>query len=189
MDPITLGLGVFGLATSLFGGVKSSQISAQQAGVSRDISYQEGQQNDIRQSVMNMNARRAQIETVRNMQRARAYGIQAGATQAGSLTGSGVQGGIASSEDQGLFGLQGINNTQFSNNQMYGLNRNITSDRMQLATLGGQASTYQGVQSLGGAMMNVAPMASKFFGGGSFGNSGGFGMGSMFMGGGSPSGY
>lgn len=189
MDPITLGLGIAGLATNLFGGIMGSGVAKQEASVSRDIAFQEGQENNLRQSIMNMNARRAQIETVRNMQRARAYGIQAGVNQIGAFTGSGVKGGIAASEDQGLFGLQGINNTQAVNNQMYGINQNITNDRMKLSSLGGQASTYQGIQSLGGAMLNVAPTAGKFFGGGFSGGGGGFGIGSMFMGGGSPSGY
>lgn len=179
MDPITATLGIAGLATSLFGGISGAHVASQEAQVSGNIAQQEGTENNLNQQLMNIQSRRAQLQTMRNTQKARAYGIQAGATQTGSLTGSGVQGGQASSADQGIFGLNGINETTGINNQLFGINNNITQDKMQLASLGGQAATDQGIQSLGGALMQIAPIAGKFgqgmfsFGGGTGGGKSG----------------
>jgi hypothetical protein len=172
MDPITATLGIAGLATSLYGGIMGAGVARQEAQVSQDVAKQEGQENNLNQQLMNIQSRRAQLQTMRNTQKARAYGIQAGATQTGSLTGSGVQGGQASSADQGIFGLTGINQTTGINNDLFSINNNITADKMQLASLGGQAATDQGIQSIGGAIMNVSSIAGKFgsgmfsFGGG-----------------------
>jgi hypothetical protein len=172
MEPISLILGSVGLAASLFGGISSANTARQEAGVSEDIAQQEGAENAVRQDMQQTQGRRAQLETLRTTQRARASAIQAGATQTGSLTGSGVQGGIAETTSEGLFGLQGINYNLAYGTKLFGINQNITSDKLRMASLGGEQATNQGIASIGGALMQAGPTLgkiSKGFGGGSNG--------------------
>lgn len=168
MEPISLALGIIGLGTSLFGGLSQAHTAHEQAQVSSQIYGLEGQENAVRQHAMEMSSQRSQLETLRTTQRARAMAINAGASQTGSLQGSGVQGGIAETESQGAWGLQGINNQLSFGRQMFGLDSQISLKRMQLANLGGNMATDQGITSLGGALLNSSPalgrMASQGFG-------------------------
>jgi len=157
MDPISLAISAVGLGVSLFGSHKQSQIAGQEAQVSNQMIGVEQQQNDLRQQVMNLSARRSQMEVLRNAQRARAMAVQAGANQ-GASYGSGLAGGLASVTDQAAYGLQGIGLQQQAGNQMFGYDRTISGYKQQLATLKGQEASAQGVSSLGGAIMKAGPM-------------------------------
>lgn len=163
MDPISAGLGIVGLGISLAGMFSGSSVAHQQAQVSMDVASQEGQQNEVRRTAMEMTARRTQMQILRTTQRARAQAIQAGVTQSGSLTGSGVQGGVDETTSEGAFGLQGNRNNLMLGEQMFNLDSKISQDKIQLASLGGQAATDQGITSLGGALMKAAPMAGNTF--------------------------
>lgn len=164
MDPISLGIGLVGLGTSLYGMFSSSGVAHQTAQLSSNITGLEGQENDVRQQAMNMSAKRSQIQTVRTAQRARSMAVQAGATQTGSLTGSGVEGGISETTSEGAYGLQGINFQKAFGTQLFGLDAQVTNDKMKLASLGGTAATDAGITSLGGAIMNVSGKAGNIFG-------------------------
>jgi len=157
-------LGAVGLGASLFGGLEQASNAKQQAQVSAQIAGLEGQENSVRQASMEAQAKRAQIETLRTAQRARALGVQAGATQTGSLTGSGVVAGIENTEAQGAYGLQGIANNLAFGRQMFGLDAQITQNRIQLAQLGGKAATDQSIASLGGSIMKAGPLVGSLFG-------------------------
>jgi len=164
-------IGAVGLGLNIFGGAEQSGVAKQAAQVSAQIAGLENQENDVRHQAMLMSARRNDIETLRTAQRARALGIQAGATQTGSLTGSGVTAGIQNTEAQGAWGLQGTANQVSFGNQIYGIDQQIGANRVQLAQLGGKMSSAQGLSSLGGALMQAGPYIGKFaanFGG--FGN-------------------
>lgn len=177
MDPLTAGLGAVSLGTSLIGMFGAASTAQQTASVSRDISGLEGQENNVRQQAMQESAGRSQLQTLRTAQRARSMAVQAGATQTGSLTGSGVQGGEAETTSEGYFGLQGINNQVGFGTSLFGLDSKISADKMQLASLGGTSATYQGITSLGGSMLKATPLVSNIFGGkpqgiGTFSNGG-----------------
>lgn len=165
MEPISLGIGLVGLGTSLYGMFGSSSVAHQTAQLSSNITSLEGQENDVRQQAMNMSAKRSQIQTVRTAQRARSMAVQAGATQTGSLTGSGVEGGISETTSEGTYGLQGINFQKAFGTSLFGLDAQVTNDKMKLASLGGTAATDAGITSLGGAIMSVAGKAGNIFGG------------------------
>lgn len=181
MDPISLGLGIAGLGMSLFGGIKGAQVAGQQAEVSQDEARQEQNINNKKQQQMNLEASRQQTENYRNIQRARAQGVNA-AVQGGAQFGSGLSGGQAQARDQGGVNSLGISqNLQFGNT-IAGYTNTISGDKMQMASLGGQAATDAGIASLGGALMKAGPTIGAF--GKNAGASGG-----LFMGGGSPSGY
>lgn len=163
-----------GLAMSLFGGISSMNNAKQQAEVSGDIAKQEQAINAQKRDAMELNARRQQMETLRNTQRARAQAVQNATTQGANL-GSGLQGGLAEASSQGLFNLVGINSALMTGRNIADLNDKISADKMQLASLGGDAATSQGIMSMGGSLMKAGPTLGSL--------SGGFNFGSLFGGG------
>lgn len=187
MDPISLAIGAVGLGMQIFGGVSSAQNAAAQAKVSSNIAVQEQDINNAKQQAMELQGRRTQMENVRNNQRARAQAENSAVSQ-GAQFGSGLQGGLAQVQDQTLFNMQGVNDALQTGRQINAYNSSISSDKEQLASLGGQAATDQGISSLGGALMKAGPVigqlgqnATAGFKSMNFGNS--------LFGGGSPSGY
>lgn len=160
MDPISLAIGAVGLGMQIFGGLSAASNAQQQAKVSSDIAGQEQGINDAKQQAMETQSRRSQLENVRNNQRARAQAVQS-ATSQGAQFGTGLQGGLAQIQDQTLFNMQGNNQAVQTGHQINQFNGAISSDKMQLASLGGQAATDQGIASLGGALMKSGPMLGQ----------------------------
>src|SRR5882672_3503245 len=150
MDPISIGLGVVGLGMQIFGGIKGSEVAGQQAQQSRYIAQDEQRINDQKRQQMLLESHRNQLQIFRNNQRLRAQATNA-ATQQGAQFGSGLQGGLAQIEDQGLFNSQGINQNVEIGQNIFGINNDISQHKMQLASLGGDASDAAGLASLGGA--------------------------------------
>lgn len=157
MDPFTLAFAGIGLATGIFGGISSANNAKQQTQLSQQMVGTEMQENNVRQQAMQVQGQRQQLEVMRNAQRQRAMAVQAGVTQ-GAQYGSGLAGGTASVTDQATFGLQGINKNLEAGTQMFGLSNQLSEQRIQMAALGGQAATDQGISTLGGAIMKSAPM-------------------------------
>ncbi len=152
MEPISAALGVVGLGLQIWGGAKASQTASQVAGVQKGIAGDEQQINDQKQQQMQLEARRMQTEQFRNIQRQRSAATAAAVNQ-GAQGGSGLQGGLAQVQDQGLYNVQGINqNLQFGNT-IFGINNDISSKKMQLADLSSSMAQDQALSSLGGAIV------------------------------------
>jgi|SRR5882762_1729372 len=181
MDPITIGLGIAGLGMQLFGGLSAASNAKAQAEQSQAISADEQQVNEQKQQQMQLEASRAQMENFRNAQKARAQGL-ASATSQGAEFGSGLQGGQAEATDQGLLNSKNISQNLQIGQNIFGIDADISRHKEQLASLGGEAATDQGIASLGGALIKAGPII------GGFGKNIGA-MGGSLMGGGSPSGY
>lgn len=167
-------LGVVGVGMSIYGGLSGAKVAKQEAGVSQAEAATEQSINSLHEQTSLVAGRRAQMETVRNMQRARAMSIQAGVSS-GSQNGSGLQGALGSDTDQGLTGLSNINQKLQSGQQLYGYTGQINADKQQMASLQGQAATDQAWSSLGGSLIKSAPMLGNMGKG-----VGGFSLGSIF---------
>lgn len=185
MDPVTGTIAAIGLGLKLFGGMEASNTASQEAQVSAQNAQYEGQENDQRKQQMELSAYRGQLQDIRNTQRARAMGINAAVNQ-GAQYGSGLQGGIASTESQGMFNVQGINQNLEIGKNIFGIDSKISANNVQLAGLKGQEASEQGIASMGGSILSSAGTLGTLTktAAAGFGN-----MGGMFMGGGSPSGY
>ncbi len=190
---IGAGIAAVGLGMSLFGGASQASAAkeyAQQSfAVQKQISANENLVNDQRENALQLGARRSSLEQMRLAQRTQAQATAAATTQ-GAQFGSGLQGGLAQITGQGLFNQTGINqNTEISEN-IFGINRTISAEKLQLAQLQSQfgqtSATNQGLSSLGGGLMQASGSIGRLSQGlgNPFSNSGG-----AFMGGGSPSGY
>jgi hypothetical protein len=187
LDPITATVGAIGLGLKLFGGFGQSGAAKQEAQLSGQNASLQGQVNDQRRQQMELSAYRSQLEDIRNTQRARAAGINA-AVAGGAQYGSGLAGGTADTENQGLFNLQGVQQNLQIGRNIFGLDSKISANNVQIANLKGTEATDAGWASLGGSLMQGAGTISNLSKFGS-GSGGGWGFGSLFMGGGSPSGY
>jgi len=167
MDPISIGIMAVGLGMQIFGGVSQAQNAKQTAAVNQDIAKQEAAINDVKARQMEMEARRTQIENMRNGQRARAQAIQTATTQ-GAQFGTGLQGGLAQVQDKMAWNMLGVDQALANGRDINSLNKNISSDKMQLAALGGENATAAGYSSLGGALIKAGPIVgqvSQGFGG------------------------
>ncbi|HYT43377.1 MAG TPA: hypothetical protein VEP90_13650 [Methylomirabilota bacterium] len=161
MDPITIGIEAVGLGLSLWGSSQQSGIAKQQAEVSRDIATQEQGINAQRQQQMQLEARRSQLQNFRNAQRLRAQSTNAAVNQ-GAQFGSGLQGGLAGITDKETENAVGINQGMAISQNIFGLNNKISSDKAQLASLGGDAATAAGYTSLGGSLIKAGPTLGGF---------------------------
>lgn len=161
-----------GLGMSIFGGNEQAEIAEKQAGVSRDIAGQEQGINTEKQKAMEISGRRQQLEVYRNEQRLRAQATNAAVNQ-GAFYGSGLQGGLAQITDQTIFNGAGINSGLETGRAIAGYNNKISGDKMQLASLGGDAASAQGLTSLGGSIMKAGPVIGQFSSGFGKSSSGG----------------
>lgn len=161
MDPVSIGLGLAGLGMQLFGGFGAASVSRQQAQVSADIAGQEEQINQQKQQQMQLEYQRSSLQNFRATQQAHARNLAA-ATSEGAQFGSGLAGGQAGATAEGAYNQLGLNQNYQVGMNINRLNSNISSDRIQLAQLGGQAATDQGIASLGGAIMHAGPTVGAF---------------------------
>jgi len=159
MDPITgltLATQVVGLGLSIFGGASSASDAKHAAQIQSNIAGLEGGLEDQRHTAMELAARRNSLEVLRANQRARSTAIN-NATNQGAQFGSGLQGGLAQVTDQGTFNLAGVNQNLEIGEAMFGINKQITGQKQQLAQVQGQQSTDQGLASFGGSVMRAGP--------------------------------
>lgn len=185
MDPLSLAFSAIGLGMQVFGGFGQAHNAHQAAAISQDVARQEQGINAAKQQQMELEGRRTQMENIRNNQRARAMAESAAVNQ-GAQFGSGLQGGLAQVQDQTLFNMSGVNSALETGRSISGFNNAISVDKMKLANVQADSATNAGIASLGGAFMKAGPIVGQL--GQGFGG-GGFGSGSVFMGGGSPTGY
>lgn len=188
MDPLSsLGAvtSLIGLGVQAFGGFSASADAQKAYGIQSNITGLESQLEDKRHTAMELSARRQSMEVLRNNQRMRAMATNAAVSQ-GAQYGSGLQGGLAQVDNQSAFNLAGINQNLQIGEEMFGINKNISGQKMMLSQTQSEMAKDQGIASLGGAITKVGPAFGSL--GQTFGSSKPnlFGWG---MGGGSPSGY
>ena len=161
MDPISIGLQAVGLGMQIFGGMQSAKISKQQSQQSMAIAADEQKINEQKRVQQQMEMRRMQMQTLRNVQRQRAQGTAAAVSQ-GASGGSGLQGALAQNTDEGYFNLQGMNQGNEISGNIFGINNDISQHKMRLAELGGDQAQAQGLASLGGSLMKIGPTVGSF---------------------------
>lgn len=157
MEPFTTTIGLVGLGLSLFGGLSAAEDAKQAASIQNKMAGLQGDLEDQRHTAMVLASNRQQMEILRTNQRARSTALNNAVSQNANL-GSGLQGGLAQVQDQGLFNLAGVNQNLEIGEAQFKINKQITEQKQQLATVQGQQATDQGLASLGGALTKSAPM-------------------------------
>ena len=161
MDPISIGLQAVGFGLQLWGGMQAADVAKQQAEVSSKIAGEEQKINEQKQIQQQMESRRMQLQTIRNVQRQRAMGIAAAVNQ-GASSGSGLQGALGQNTAEGMFNLQGLQQAGEISKNIFGINNTISGYKQELASLGGDMAEAQGLASLGGSIMKIGPTVGAF---------------------------
>jgi len=152
MNPLEIGLDVVGFGMQAFGAFGAASAAHQEADISKGIAADEQQISDQKRQQMELEARRSTLQQFRNIQRLRAQATAAAVNQ-GANFGSGLKGGLAETTNEGLFNAQGIQqNLKFGEN-IFNINSDISSKKMQLADVQASMATDQAWMSLGGALM------------------------------------
>ncbi len=141
------------------------------------IADQEAQQEAIRKRAAELDAKRRQLEIVRNQQRARSLALSS-ATNQGAAAGSGLQGGYGQIAGDTGTNLLGVTQNLGLSSQIFDSNAAISQQRRNIAGYSAQAAFGQGLSSLGGAVLNnlgTINSLSKGFGSGT--NTGGYSQG------------
>ena len=169
-------LGGIGLVGSIVGGIGALGISAEMSNSAmREAMLQKQIQEQNHKSMM-LEARRKSTEMIRTQQRANAMALQS-ATNQGAAAGSGLQGGYGQIAGQTATNLAGVNQNLQIGEAIYGLNNQISNEKMLQASLGGRMNMYSGISSLGGSLMRSSGTIGNIlsgWGGTSGGNSGGY---------------
>jgi len=157
-----------GVGMSLFGGSSQSsatkQAAQQSMQISGNINKLENQANDQREVAMNLSASRQKLEQLRMSQRARAMAIN-NATSQNAQFGTGLQGGLSQVKAQEGFNVQGINQNQEIGENLFGLDRQISSQKLALQNVQTQLQTStadnQGLMSLGSSLSKSGDPLSR----------------------------
>lgn len=154
---------IAGLGLSAFGAVGKAQAAKKQAQASQEVANLEMKQDAVRKRAMEMQAHRQQLEILRSQQRAQALAVN-NANNQGAMFGSGLQGGLGQISGYSNFNLQGVDQALASGEQMFGLNAQISQQKINIAKAGGQAATATGLASLGGTLTSSAPTLKNLAG-------------------------
>lgn len=166
----SLAVGAAGVGTSVMGAMNAAEANKNIAGLEMKAEEQ-------RKIAMELDARRKTLEQVRVMQRAHSMATS-NANNQGALLGSGVQGGYGQISGQGGTNLLGIAQNREIGENMFGINTQISGQKMNLADAQSMSAIGSGLTSLGSMGMSAV---------GNFGKlSGGFPSQSVFGGGGYP---
>lgn len=157
-DLISGGLGV---GLQAYGAYQSYQIGQKISSEQANITSAQIQEEQLKAQAMRLQARRSQMEVVRNNQKARSLAL-AGAVAGGGQFGSGVMGGVG--EAQGISGnnLLGINQNLAIGNSLAGLNMSIDQSQGNIAQLQGQLATAQGISGAGKSVQGMSGQLGWF---------------------------
>jgi len=156
MEPISmmmmlgsgLALQALGGVTSMGGAKASNQAQIQQIKLQQQVEAQ-------RQHAMELDAHRKQLETVRNMQRARSLALST-ATNQGAQFGSGLQGGYGQISGESGTNMLGINQGLEIGENVFGLNAQISQQKILGAKAGLQMQEGAAFSSFGNSLVGSA---------------------------------
>lgn len=155
---------VISAGVGIFGAVEQANAAKKTAAAQEDIARQQEKQNQLQKQAADLEARRKQIETLRNSQRARSIALN-NATSAGAQFGSGIQGGFGQIAGQTNNNLLGISQTSELNNQFFAANSIINQDVGAIAGFRAQAAEGAAFSAIGGDIGGSIGSLSRLFGG------------------------
>lgn len=140
---------------------KQHELQVQQQGF-------ENQLNDQKHQSMLLNNRRAQLEIIRQNQRAQAMAVSSASNQ-GAMFSSGLAGGLSQVQGQSNLNMLGQNQGFDFGENAFSINRSISGIRNQISESQSRQATDQGISSLGNTVGRAGPTISSlgqnFFGG------------------------
>lgn len=159
---LELALAAGGIALQAFGSKEASDASSKYYQGEQNIAGLEMKVNDQRKAAMEVDARRRQLEVVRNNQRARSM-AQTTATNQGAQFGTGLQGAYGGISGQSETNLLGVNQNLEIGRNIFGLDTQISQQRIANAGYESQINTDKATANFGGMLTNSAGTINKLF--------------------------
>lgn len=157
-----------GIGLSLYGTQQQVKLAKEKAGEEQAIAMDEQRAEAVRYTAMVYDARRRQLETIRNAQRARAMAVSAAVNQGvgvGSTDyGSGLPGGEGQIAADAATSQKNISVNQQFGQQMFAVNSDIAGHKWKEAQISGDMAEAQGWSSLGGSLVSAAPAFGRIIG-------------------------
>jgi hypothetical protein len=152
---IGTGVGLFGTGLSLFSGLEASNAANAASQQSMNQTMLSMQVQTQQEQMMELNARRQQMQTVRQQQMARSLATT-NATSQGAQFGSGLQGGLASITGQAATNQAGVSAGLQSARQISMLDTQIDASKLWQARDQQSSSMWQGIGAIGGALAKAS---------------------------------
>jgi hypothetical protein len=171
MNPVSLLLGVSGLALQAYGASqKASGAAEANASQQRQVQF-ELQAEGVKKDFMETKARRDEMEVARNAQKARGLALNNAASQ-GGLFGSGLQGGLGQISGEANTNMLGIGQALMGGRQMFDITKSISGEK--ITQLQGQQKMSEGAgwMSMGSALTGMMGPMAQLTGTGSIGQMG-----------------
>lgn len=163
MDPLTLGITAVSMGIQLFGGLGASKAAGQASQIQQNIIGDEEKENSLRQTAMEVSARRQSLEGFRRTQQL-AASAKMNATGGGSQFGSGLAGGLGQVKAEGLFNDQGIKQKLGIGEGLFSLDNQIDQQKIALSGVQSSIATDQSISGLGAALGKNASTISNIYG-------------------------
>lgn len=156
MEPISMMLMIgAGLGLEAFGGMKSHSASKDyNAAQVQSIALQQ-QVEEKHRTAMELDARRKQLENLRQVQRASSLGLAASVNQ-GSQFSSGAAGGQSQVASQGAWNSTGISQNLQIGEDIFGLNSQISTQKIAMANAQQNMQTGQAISQFGGQLIGAS---------------------------------
>jgi hypothetical protein len=169
MDPISLTLGLVGMAGTVAGGVmgaiganKAYGIQQQEAGTEEAVNAQKQQQ-------MVLSNRRQQLENFRNTQQARSRGEENAVSQGANL-GSGYGGGQAQAQAQGNTNNVALGQNLQIGNNLFSLDNQLDQEKLALSGVQSSNASWAALGGVGTALTKASGTIGNLFNSGPSGN-------------------
>lgn len=147
-------VGAVGVGLQVAGFAKQQSAMKQQANFNQQVLQDQQAQEAVRQQAVTLDAQRRRRSIVRQGIQAQAVATSRATNQGvadpGSSIVNGSMGTIAGQTDRNL---QSINQSQLLSNDMFGLNADITQNKVGASRAGSSAAAGAGLMSLGGALI------------------------------------
>lgn len=145
---------IAGVGLSAFSAVGQANAASRSAELQQEQIAEQQKQEALRKRAMELDARRRQMEVLRNQQRARSIALATSTGQGAGLGGSQLQGAYGQISGQANTQGVGIEQNLDLGRQMFDINANISSNRIAMAGVAGESATYGALGSLGGTLIN-----------------------------------
>lgn len=152
---LLIGAAIVGVGLQAYGTNKSIHAAKDANAAQQQMIAAQMEQERIRRQAMELDARRKQVEILRQTQRARALSY-ATATAQGANTSSGVGGAIGQISGQGNWNALGVSQNLGLGEQMFGTNMALSQAKMGYANAQSEGATGAGLSSLGGSIVQSA---------------------------------
>jgi hypothetical protein len=154
-----IGAGV-GIGISLWGMSESSEAAQRQTEAQKQMIVLEQRVEAQRRQAMELDARSKQMRLLRNAQKARSLALTT-ATAQGAGQGSGLQGGYGQISGDVNSSLLNVNQNLDIGRNIFGLNAQISQQKISMAEAGLQAQEGAAYSSLGSSILNSSGTIGK----------------------------